>query len=205
MTKVILIRHGESVWNKEMKYQGHADIALTDTGLWQAERLAARLAREQLTAVYASDLSRAFVTAEIVAAGHNMTVQSVPALREISFGEWEGLTYHSINEKWPDIMSNLYVCPDEVDIPGGETFRSLKDRAGQAIAELVRAHKDETIAVISHGGTIRTILCDVLHIHLNHVWNIRQDNTAMNIIEYYDHRTMVSLVNDTGHLRDGWT
>jgi alpha-ribazole phosphatase len=97
-------------------------------------------------------------------------------------------------------MNKLFTHPDEVQIPGGETFRQVKERASQAIEKLVVKHPDETIAVVSHGGTIRTILCAILDIHLNHVWNIVQDNTAVNIINYYSERTMVSLVNDTHHL-----
>ena len=97
-------------------------------------------------------------------------------------------------------MRSLYTNADDVVIPGGETFRELKMRSCAAIEELVRQHKDETIAVVSHGGTIRTLLCAALNIHLNYVWNIRQDNTAVNILDYYEDRIMVSLINDAHHL-----
>lgn len=200
MTRVFLIRHGQSVWNKEMKYQGHSDIALTEEGIRQAHCVANRLSGENIAAVYASDLSRAFITGETIAARHGLRVTALPALREISFGEWEGLTYTGINEKWPDHMRSLYTNADDVVIPGGETFRELKMRSCAAIEELVRQHKDETIAVVSHGGTIRTLLCAALNIHLNYVWNIRQDNTAVNILDYYEDRIMVSLINDAHHL-----
>ncbi|HEY3426968.1 MAG TPA: alpha-ribazole phosphatase [Negativicutes bacterium] len=200
MTKLILVRHGQTVWNVEMKYQGHSDIALTEKGVQQAELVANRLANEKINAVYASDLSRAFQTAEKIARKFTLPVTSLPDLREISFGKWEGLTYDGIYKEWPDVMNKLFTHPDEVQIPGGETFRQVKERASQAIEKLVAKHPDETIAVVSHGGTIRTILCAILDIHLNHVWNIVQDNTAVNIINYYSERTMVSLVNDTHHL-----
>lgn len=200
MTRVYLIRHGQTIWNKEMKYQGHTDIALSDEGLEQARCVAKRLAKESLAAVYASDLSRAFVTAETIAESHGQTVTALPALREICFGDWEGLTYNGINEKWPDIMHDLYVYPENVIIPGGESFHILKERSSAAMQELVEKHPNQTIVVVSHGGTIRTLICAALNIHLNHVWNIRQDNTAVNIIDYYEARTMVSLLNDTCHL-----
>ena len=201
MTRVFFVRHGQTRWNMEMKYQGHTDIALSDEGIRQAECVAGRLAREPFTAVYASDLSRAFATAETIAVRHSLTVTAIPALREICFGDWEGLTYNGISEKWPDLMHNLYVNPDEVIIPGGESFRVVKERASAAVTELISKHPDQTIAIVSHGGTIRTIICAALNIHLNHVWNIRQDNTALTIIDYYDERTMVSLMNDTCHLK----
>ncbi len=200
MTKVILVRHGQTVWNLEMKYQGHSDIALTEKGLYQAELAAGHLATEKIAAVYASDLNRAFKTAEIIAGKHGLPVISLAALREISFGEWEGLTYDGINSRWADVIAKLFSHPDEVRIPGGETFGELKERAAGAIEQLVAKHQDETIAVVSHGGTIRTILCAALNIHLNHVWSIKQDNTAINIIEYYKERTIVGLMNDTCHL-----
>lgn len=200
MARVILVRHGQTVWNKEMKYQGHTDIALSSDGIEQAQRVAGRLASEPVKAVYASDLSRAYMTAEKIALQHGLTVTTLPALREICFGDWEGMSYNGINEQWPELMEKLYTVPDEVEIPGGETFRELKERAEKAIYHLVEQHNHDTIVVVSHGGTIRTILCAVLNIHLNSVWNIRQDNTAVNIIDFYDNRVMVALVNDTCHL-----
>lgn len=203
MTRVILVRHGQTVWNKEAKYQGHTDVALSEDGFEQACKVAARLAKENIAAVYASDLSRALRTAEVIAARHGLPVHSMRELREIKFGEWEGLKYDDISAKWPELMEKLFTHPDEMEIPGGETFQELKVRATKAIEELVARHKDETIAVVSHGGTIRTILCAALNIHLNYVWNIRQDNTAVNIIDYFDHRILVGLVNDTHHLDKG--
>ena len=200
MTKLILVRHGQSIWNKELRYQGQTDVALTSLGNEQAMLLARRLAGQEITAVYASDLSRAFLTAQAIARVHNLPVMPVTDLRELNFGLWEGLTHEEISAKWPELMRKWYTHPDEVDLPGGENFRQLKDRAMRAINELVAKHRDETFVVVSHGGTIRTILCGILNIHLNYVWSIQQDNTAVNIIHFYGDRPVVTLVNDTHHL-----
>lgn len=200
MTRVILVRHGETLWNLEMKYQGHCDVALTEKGIKQAELAANSLAKESISAVYASDLCRAFATAESIANKHNLQVAAIPELREINFGQWEGLTYDNINNQWSDIMAKLFTHPDEIEIPDGETFREVKERATIALSKLIQKHPNETIVVVSHGGTIRTILCAVLNIHLNHLWSIKQDNTAINILEYYDNQALVSLVNSTSHL-----
>ncbi|BBB93280.1 MAG TPA: alpha-ribazole phosphatase [Methylomusa anaerophila] len=200
MTRIILVRHGQTIWNVEKKYQGHSDIGLTETGLHQARQVAEGLTKEEIDAVYASDLSRAYKTAEFIAALRGLQVISVPELREIKFGEWEGLTYDQIMLKWPHIMGKLWACPDEVEIPGGETFRQLKARAHAAMQRIVAAHPEETVVVVSHGGTIRTILCAILDIHLNNIWSIRQDNTAVNIIDYLHGRPVVALVNDIHHL-----
>ncbi len=201
MTKVILVRHGETAWNKELKYQGHTDVPLSDEGLRQAHLVAGRLAAEKLAAVYASDLSRAFITAETIAARHNLPVTRLPELREVQFGDWEGLTYEGISANWPEEYNQLFHRTDEVRIPGGETFREVKERAAGAVARLVARHPGETIAVVSHGGAIRTIICAALDIHLNHVWDIRQDNTAVNILEYHSQRAILTLLNDSHHLR----
>lgn len=200
MTKLIIVRHGQTLWNLERKYQGHSDIALTDKGLKQAEAVAERLAAEKMDAVYASDLSRAYKTAQYIADKHNLAVSVVPALREIKFGEWEGLTYEQISAKWPGLLGKLWTTPDELQIPGGESFQELKVRAYAAIEKIVADHPEQTVAVVAHGGTIGTILCAVLDIHLNHVWSIRQDNTAVNIIEYYDARPTITLLNCVRHL-----
>lgn len=200
MTRVILVRHGQTLWNVEAKYQGHSDIALTSSGLEQAELVAKRLAKEKVAAVYASDLSRAFKTAEIIAVKHNLPVTALSDLREIKFGEWEGLTYGNIYNKWPEVMDKLFTKPDETEIPGGETFRELKERASLSIEKLIAKHPDETIIVVSHGGTIRTLICAALNIHLNYLWSLRQDNTAVNIIDYYENRAIIALLNDTHHL-----
>lgn len=200
MTRLIVVRHGQTLWNLQRKYQGHSDIALSDTGLKQAEAVAERLAAETIDAVYASDLSRAFKTAECIAAKHNLTVNVVPELREIKFGDWEGLTYEEISERWPGLLGKLWTTPDELQIPGGETFQQLKERAYAAIKKIVADHPDQTVAVVAHGGTIGTILCAMLEIHLNHVWSIRQDNTAVNIVDFYDGRPTMTLLNCVRHL-----
>ena len=200
MTKIILIRHGQTVWNVEMKYQGQTDINLTEKGIMQAQLVADRLATEPIAAVYSSDLNRAFFTAGAIAAKHKLQVIAVPELREINFGDWEGLTYTNINSGWPEAMKNLFTWPENVLIPGGESFPQLRERASKALDRIVHNHHNETVVVVSHGGTIRTLLCTALNIHLNFVWNIKQDNTAVNILEYHDNRVLVSLVNDTCHL-----
>ena len=206
MTKVILVRHGQTLWNLEMKYQGHCDVALTDKGIHQAELAAIRLAKEDISAVYASDLNRAFKTAECIAEKHNLSVTAIPELREINFGDWEGMTFEGIsdpaNSHWSEEMTKVFSHPGEAKIPGGETFHEVKARAMTALNQLVVKHPNQTIVVVSHGGTIRTILCAILDINLNNVWKIKQDNTAINMLEYCDDEVFVSLVNDVHHLAE---
>lgn len=202
MTRVILVRHGQTKWNVELKYQGHSEVELTLNGMEQAKLVAARLAIEPLAAVYSSDLGRARTTAEFIAQPHGLPVTTISDLREYHFGDWEGLTFQQISTRWPDISTNFFQNPDEVKIPGGETFRAVKARAEAAVKRLVLDHPDQTIVIVSHGGTIRTIICAALGLHLNRVWALKQDNTAVNVIEYRGEDAVVALMNDTHHLNE---
>ena len=200
MTKLILVRHGQTFWNKEMKYQGHSDIALNEAGLRQAELVAQRLKNEKIDAIYSSDLQRALVTAQAIAGYHDLTVGIMPGLREMRFGEWEGYTLKFVYERWPEESDKLFTRAVEARIPGGETFDEVRARTAVAVDELVANHPDQTVVAVCHGGIIRTVICNVLGVDLNRVWDIKQDNTAVNIIEYHPGRTVVALLNDTHHL-----
>lgn len=200
MTKLILVRHGLTTWNHDFRYQGHTNVPLAEEGMQQAEKVADRLAKEQVGAIYASDLDRAAHTAQTIAARHGLPVALLPALREVNFGAWEGKTYQEIQQEYTDSVRDWYNKPAEIRIPRGETFLQVKERAIAAITDVVARHAEETVVVVSHGGTIRTILCAVLELDLNKVWCIKQDNTAVNILEFYQDKVLVSLVNDTHHL-----
>lgn len=199
-TRLILVRHGQTVWNHELRYQGQSDVALTEAGYQQARQMAARLRGEKIDAVYASDLSRALETAKIVAAERSLPVETLPALRELKFGVWEGLVYQEIAEQYPDLVQAWSSNPGRVRIPGGEMFAELQERACGAVKDLLARHDNETILVVSHGATIRMIVCDVLGIDIDRAWQIRQDNTAVNIIDFHDGRGIIQVLNDIHHL-----
>ena len=200
MTKIIFVRHGQTLWNLEMKYQGHTDIALSYLGIEQAKRVADRLMIEEFSAVYSSDLVRAYDTANIIAAKKNLTVKQDVNLREICFGEWEGMTYTEINDKWPNALNQFFSDTTKITIPNGESFTDLKKRSDIAINKILENHKKETIVVVSHGATIRAMICSALNLPLDYVWRIRQDNTAVNMVEYHKNNNVVTLLNDIHHL-----
>jgi broad specificity phosphatase PhoE len=141
MTELLLVRHGETDWNAEGKLQGHTDRPLNDYGRRQAQALADRLAGEDIDAVYASDLSRARETAEILAAKHGLTVVVDPDLREKNWGNWEGLTSDE----------RLHV---EFE---GETSEAHRDRMLTAVERIVERHPEGRIVVVTHGGSLRRI------------------------------------------------
>lgn len=117
------------------------------------------------------------------------------------FGDWEGLTYDEIVAKWPDALENFFQHPDVLEIPHGESFPKLRERALACVEEIVARHPDQTVAVFAHGAILRTILTAALHMDLQYVWTIRQFNTAVNIVTYTEHGTTVELINGTGHLK----
>lgn len=124
MTKIIFVRHGQTEWNVLGRYQGQTDIALSPLGIEQAEKLAAHFPVDKVEAVYSSDLVRAMTTARCVADRFGLTVEPRPELRELNFGDWEGLTYDEIVAKWPDALNNFFQHPDVLEIPHGESFPS---------------------------------------------------------------------------------
>ena len=202
MTTVFFIRHGQTEWNKALRYQGHSDIALTEEGLKQAELVAGRLAHEPFSAIYSSDLSRARITAERIAEKHGLPVTITPDFREVGFGDWEGLRYNQINDGWPDDMDKFFRQPGQVSIPGGETFHAVQERTNKALDKIRARHDGQCVAVVTHGGAIRTMLCSALGISLDLLWSFRQDNTAVNIVEYEAKYNILRLVNDANHLYD---
>ena len=200
-TRLYLIRHGETEWNKQLRYQGHADIKLTEEGRDQAKHLAKRLMQEDFDHFYASDLSRAFETAEIIAKPHQKKVTKLPELRETNFGLWEGLGYSQIQQQFPQILENWNSDPFNTRLPEGESLGDVVSRVSFGINKLMEQHKDQKILMVAHGGINRVVLALALAMDVSQYWRIRQDNTALNIIDYYDGKEIVMLLNDTNHLK----
>ena len=202
MTRLVLIRHGQTEWNKSGKYQGQSDVALSEEGLAQARCLAEHFPIEKLDAIYASDLSRAMVTAEIVAESFGLEVRPEPAFRELCFGDWEGLTYAQIVAGWPEAMANFLTHPDIMAIPGGETFPQVQARAMKRLREIVAKHEphDQTVGIFAHGAVLRTMLAGILQMPLSMVWSLSQYNTAVNLARFDEGRPTVELLNSTAHL-----
>lgn len=201
-TRLILVRHGETEWNKNLRYQGHRDIPLNDTGREQARKVARRLAAEKIDAAYASDLSRALETAQTIAACHKLEVQVIPELRETNFGLWEGLTYKEIDNQFHEVMGKWIDNPWETRIPEGESLYEVAERCQIGISKILKDNPHKNVLVVAHGGIIRIAVATVLGMAMNDYWKFRQDNASLNIIDFYDNgRAILSLLNDTCHLK----
>jgi broad specificity phosphatase PhoE len=150
VTTLLLARHGETDWNLERRVQGHSDRALNETGLAQAQALAAELAGERLDAVYASDLARALDTARAVAEPRGLEVIPVPELRERDFGTWEGLRDDEILARFPQAHTGPW--------GDAETHEELAERTLSALRRIAERHRDGRVLVVSHGGPLRAVL-----------------------------------------------
>ncbi len=209
--KLILIRHGESYGNVQGIFSGFQDVDLTEKGIWQAKRLAYRLKELPVDVVYCSDLKRAQRTAEIIFKDRGIDIITNSKFREINFGAWEGYTFEEVMSKYEngiEVKSWLENINVEVSIPQGESLVDLNNRVmtelNRILEELKREDKDKTVGLVCHGGTIRVILSNVLNLELKYMYRIEQYPTALNIIDYYDNRGFISLLNDTSHLEDWW-
>jgi probable phosphoglycerate mutase len=203
VTRIIAVRHGETDWNVDTRIQGQLDIGLNDKGRWQAQRVAQALAEEALDAVYSSDLSRAFATAQAIAAAQPhgpLPVQAHTGLRERGFGKFEGHTYAAIEAQWPD-ESRLWRIRDPHFAPdGGETPTQVLARVGQAVNDIAARHPDQQIVLVAHGGVMDMLyrLATQQSVSAPRTWEL--GNTAINRLLWTpDALTLVGW-SDTRHL-----
>jgi len=184
MTILCLVRHGQTDWNVQGRWQGRVDQELNSTGLAQASQLANELAAKHFTAIYSSDLGRALTTAMIIAKTHNLPVITHPGLREINMGDWEGKLGIDIPLLYPLEWAERLRSPVGSRPPGGESLIDLSNRVVPAMTELVRRHPDETILVVSHGLALAVFLCHVYSIPLENAFDKIPKNACATWIEW---------------------
>lgn len=153
-TRLIAVRHGETAWNVDTRIQGQIDIGLNATGLWQAQRAGQALADEDIGVIYASDLSRAWQTAEEIARPHGLTVQPEPRLRERAFGHLEGMSFAEIESTLPEDARRWRERDPEFEPVGGESLLTFRDRITRVAAELAARHPGELVTLVAHGGVM---------------------------------------------------
>ncbi|HBT47319.1 MAG TPA: alpha-ribazole phosphatase [Peptococcaceae bacterium] len=201
-TRLYLIRHAQTPWNNSGRYQGHTDVPLSPEGRRQAELLGRRLEGERLKAVYTSDLLRARETAGAIAQPHGLETVAMRELREMDFGLWEGLTYEEIRKAFPGDLEEWLSYPQKKQIPGGESFVQLQERVCRAVGEIIARHPGQAVAVVSHGGTLTALISGLLGLGLAGIWRFHLDNASVSIVDCYTNGNVLSLLNDTGHLKD---
>ncbi len=205
MTRLYLVRHGETEWNKVSKVQGRTDTELSCEGIKQAQLLAGRIARENIDYIYSSSLKRALRTAEIVADYKECEVVKSENYHEICLGPWEGMTINEISEKYSEHFRVYKEDPANFNLPGAETFLDLTERTYNAIKEIVSSHKGSNILLVSHGTAIKAAIIRILGIDIINYTKFRIDNASISIIDFPEdmpERPVVLCLNDTSHLRE---
>lgn len=202
-TRIIAVRHGETDWNLASRIQGSTDIALNARGRWQAERLAHALAHEPLAAVYSSDLSRAFDTADAVAQRVGLQVVRDEGLRERRFGCFEGFSFAEIEQRWPDEAMRWRRRDPAFGPEGGETLADFYERCVTCGVRLASAHPGQTIAVVAHGGVMDCLYRAASRIALQAPRTWQVGNASINRLLYTHQGFSLVGWSDGGHLDDG--
>jgi broad specificity phosphatase PhoE len=199
--RLLLIRHGETDWNATLKYQGHADIPLNEQGREQARKVGARVARYGAAALYTSDILRAAETAAIVGEITGLAPRPMPNLREIDVGRWEGLTPEELYRRFPEHMAAFDRDPARTVRLGGESYAQLQDRALVALKAIHAAHPgDELVLAVSHGGTIRALLCHIIGLDLGRFGRLWLDNGSLTELRHGAHGWRLVRLNDAAHM-----
>lgn len=205
MTELILVRHGETVWNQERRYQGQRDSPLSPLGKEQAEKTGKFLANQEIKAIYCSDLKRALSTAQAIGAYHRLVPIVQPRLREMAFGVWEGLTREEILGRYPAIFKERCQNYLKTRIPGGELPGEVVKRMQQTLWELGPKHSNETAVLVAHGGALRLMLASLLQMPLENAHRLHLDNGSISRLLYKEDTRgglwEILNINSTGHLQ----
>ena len=197
-----IVRHGQTNWNILGKTQGHGNSDLTAKGIEQATELAESIVNYPIDYIYSSDLGRAVQTAQILGDKLNIEVKETEALREMGFGEWEGLLIDEIKANYANVYTTWRNEPHLAQIPGGETLHLIKDRVDSFIQSLNEKYDTKHILLVTHSVTVRVMLLAFLNSGMENIYRIKQDNTALNIVEYRDYGPVVIKMNDTSHIKN---
>lgn len=200
ITRVIVIRHGETEWNVARRIQGQGDSRLTAEGIEQAEALARRLSREKFDVLISSDLGRAMQTARHIAELSPHEVVPDARFRERNFGAGEGLTYDEIDQRFPNAFSRVGEVDPDYAIPGGESRRQFHERVAKAFESVVREHAGKTVVVVAHGGVLATFYRYIHDIGLEAPHAIPIANASYNALRHDGGAFAVEAWADTDHL-----
>jgi alpha-ribazole phosphatase len=195
-TRIHLIRHGQVAGHDQPRYNGQADVGLTELGITQYHHLAERLADRRITACYTSDLTRCVMGADIICARFGIQPLRRRELRELNIGIWEGLTWDEINRRWPEEWRARMADLVNYRVPGGENLLDVQARVMPLVAEIKERHRGEELLVVGHGGVNRIILLNAIGAPLAGMFTIEQNYGCHNIIDYYgDGLVTVKLMN----------
>jgi len=196
INRVYLIRHGQVSGYEDFPVYGHTDVDLTETGVLQMQQMVERLRLIEPKAIYSSDLNRSKMGARLIAGHHDVPLYSLPELREMYFGDWEGLARSEIQNRFPEELQKRQADLVHYQAPGGgESVGDFSERITSCFERILAEQRGNDFAVVAHGGVNRVILCRALGLDLAGMFNIHQDYGCLNIIDYFSDSVLVRLVN----------
>lgn len=200
-TTLILVRHGQTEWNRVERFRGRYDIPLNKTGIAQAGKTARYVSQNwKPAAIYSSPLGRAVETARPIAKSCNLPLQLHEGLIDVNYGAWQGLTPDEARITWPELVKTWYEHPEKVQIPDGESLAEARQRVIKSLREICLLHAGKEIVLVSHNDMIRLILMEMLGIDNDRFWSLRQDNCAVSLVEVIENKHLVRSMNCTAHL-----
>jgi broad specificity phosphatase PhoE len=201
VTSIYLVRHGQTAWNKEEIFRGRTDIPLDETGLKQAQLTGEYFRGMEIHAIYSSPLSRAWETAQKISQIHNLKVQPLQGILDMRFGKWEGQSHRDIQKNDKEIYRQWKEGPHQVRLPGGESLDEVRARSMAALEGVIRENPGKTLVLVSHRVICKVLICAILGLDNSHFWQITQDTTAINLIQHREGKYILSLMNETCHLK----
>jgi len=201
MTQIILVRHGQTPWNKDKIFRGSKDILLNDQGQEEAPLAGEWLKGETIHGAYTSPLSRSRDTALAIAGHHGLQAQDLPGLSDLCYGDWEGLPLTEVKVKYADLYRQWETAPHIVSFPNGETLEVLRIRALAAVEGVVQRHPNQTVLLAAHRAVNKVLIAAFIGLDNSHFWRIGQDTTAINRFRRVGDVWYIMSVNDTCHLR----
>ncbi len=202
MTRFILVRHGQTEWNREERFRGRADLFLNETGLRQAFAAALHIKGWPIAAIYSSPLKRALETAKIIANQLSLPVKPLDGLIDIDFGSLQGLSAEEATEQDSELYDLWLESPHQVRFPRGESLADVRQRVLAAVDGIAAEHGEQTMVLVSHLVVCRVLLCAMLGLDNSNFWQVRQDVCTINAFEVRDGVPAVTLVNDTCHQKN---
>ena len=200
MTRILLVRHGETEWNVGEVFRGRTDIELSETGIKQAEILADFLSDVKIDAIYSSPLKRAVKTADTIARYHNLDVEITHGLMDFNYGQWQGLSLKEVKAKYKELYSEWTSHPEQVMIPSGESLQDVRQRVTGLIDEVIAKYSG-TVILVAHRVVNKVLICALLGLDNSHFWNIRQDTCGLTIFTYENKRFILTKHNDSSYLK----
>lgn len=199
--KLFLIRHAESIWNKEQRIQGRKDPGLSKNGIRQAKALAKRLKKERIQIIYASGLKRCAQTAKVISKETKAPIKFLPEIEEIILGEWQGKTVQQVQREYPKVYKDWLDAPSKARIPGWEGIPKFMKRINRAFESILDGDSSNSICVVTHWGVIAAYFSKVLNTDFDWFFKtVRVDNGGLSKITYNNGHAVIQYINDTRHL-----